>query len=351
MSDEFEKKREESLEAFNAPLSRFAEGEVIGGRYEILRSLGRGGMGMVYLVQDRKKDRQVALKTLLPEFSGRKRALLRFEREVNLARKLDHPCIVKIYDAWKIDDLFMYTMEYIEGESLRHALRKKGRFGLGSTVRIMSMLSHALYHAHQYTIHRDLSPDNVMITKAGNVKLLDFGLAKQVDNVGSFTMVGTNLGKANYNAPEQQLNAREVDKRADIYSMGIMFYELLTGVMPDPGAVKPLSLLRPDLPPACQHLLDTATAKNPDDRYQDARELRKALKAVYDTSKDQDDFETTPPDEQHVTAIFDSSSYTSAPPQRETKGEVDEQGDIVIDVRKRNPIMALIDSLFRRGKR
>jgi len=281
---------EEQGEQSKKILAGFQPGERIGRRYEVLKVLGRGGMGVVYLVEDRKTKRHVALKTLLPEYSERARAVKRFEREVDTARKLNHPCIVKIYDAWRVENLLLYTMEYVEGRSLRDLLRKREQFGLGSTVRILSMVCHALEHAHAIMVHRDISPDNVMVQPNGKVKLLDFGLAKQVDGQQGFTMIGANLGKIDYNAPEQQANATEVDGRADLYSLGVMFYEMLTGQVPRGRATKPLSELRPDLPWECETFLARAMARDREDRFPDARAFRHGLRdlyQIYESRRDQ----------------------------------------------------------------
>jgi serine/threonine-protein kinase len=259
----------------------FAPGELVGKRYKVIRTLGQGGMGVVYLVKDRKSGNVLALKTLLPEFAERKRAIVRFTREVSTARKLDHPSIVKIFDAWRVEDLLLYTMEYVEGVSLRQWLQKRGQLGLGSTVRILSMLCHALEHAHEITIHRDISPDNVMIRADGSVKLLDFGLAKQIDSSQVFTLIGTNLGKIDYSSPEQQANPTDVDGRADLYSLGIIFYELLTGKVPRGRITENLYDLRPDLPSECDSFLEKAVARNRDERFSDAREFRHALARLY----------------------------------------------------------------------
>ncbi len=195
--------------------------------------LGRGGMGMVYLVFDRQMNQSMALKTLLPQYLSSSHAVKRFVREVNAVRQLDHPCIVRIYDAQQVGSILYYTMEYVDGTSLYKWMKKNGKLGLGSVVRVLSLLCHALEHAHEYAIHRDLSPDNVMVLANGNIKkLLDFGLAKLTNVESAFTMIGVSLGKQQYMAPEQRMSAAEVDKRADIYSLGVMFYELLTGQLP-----------------------------------------------------------------------------------------------------------------------
>ena len=166
-------------------MSEFEVGDLFADRYEIVKELGRGGMGMVYLVIDQKtqKRKHRALKMLLPKYATNKQAVRRFAREVNAARQLRHPSIVKIYDAGKGDGALYYVMEYVEGKSVRAWMRERKKktgkaFGLGSTVRVLGMLCSALDHAHNFTIHRDLSPANVMGMRDGRVKLLDFGLAK-----------------------------------------------------------------------------------------------------------------------------------------------------------------------------
>ena len=260
--------------------SAFEPGQLIADRYRVERMLGRGGMGIVYLVVDRLTDQRLALKTLLPRYATNKYAVHRFVREVTVVRQLNHPCIVRIYEAQRVGKLLYYTMEYVEGKGLREWLQQRGRLGIGSTVRILSLICHALEHAHQYTIHRDLSPDNVMVLRDGSVKLLDFGLAKLTTVDAAFTRVGVSLGKYQYNAPEQRLNAADVDHRADLYSLGVMFFELLTGEIP--RGVQRITELRPDLPKACDSFVEKAMAQSPDDRFADAREFRLALVDLYD---------------------------------------------------------------------
>jgi len=262
----------------------FEPGDMVAERYEILRPLGKGGMGMVYLAKDHLTDHQIAFKTLLPEYASNRRAVQRFIQEVNAVRRLDHPCIVKIYDARQLDNLLYYTMEYVEGKSLREWMQRKKRFGLGSTVRVLSLLANALEHAHEYTIHRDISPENVMVMANGNVKLLDFGLAKLTDATSSFTRIGVSLGKIQYSSPEQRLDAKNVDQRADIYSLGVMFYEMLSRQLPK-GDPEELTSLVPELPPECDSFVAKAMAENPDDRFSNAKEFRQALARLYEISK------------------------------------------------------------------
>ncbi len=265
--------------------SGYGKGDKIADRYEVIKGIGRGGMGMVYLVTDTQSGEQIALKSILPQYASHEYAVKRFIREVNAVRQMNHPCIVKIFDAQKSDELLYYTMEYLEGQSLYRWMQRRGQMGLGSTVRVMSLLCSALEHAHQYTVHRDLSPDNVMVMKDGSIKLLDFGLAKLTTVESSFTMIGTHLGKREYNAPEQRSNARDVDLRADIYSLGVIFFEMLAGERPE--GEKHLVELRPDLPAECDAIVLKCMAEDPEDRYPNALELRKALMHCYEVYKAQ----------------------------------------------------------------
>lgn len=266
----------------------FEEGAFFADRYEITRQLGRGGMGMVYLAKDWKTEQSVALKTLLPRYAEHPQAVARFIREVNAARRINHPCVVKIYDAGKAEGTLYYAMEYIEGKSLRAWMRDKKqrgkRIGIGSTVRVLAMVCSALQRAHEFTIHRDLSPENVMVTREGRVKLLDFGLAKLTQTDQELTRVGVTLGKLQYSSPEQRIDAKSVDLRADIYSLGVMFYECLSGELPRPGVR--LTGLVPGLPPEADAFVERATAHNPDDRFQSVREFRDAMMAIYEHAKD-----------------------------------------------------------------
>ncbi len=263
----------------------FEAGEIFAGRYEIVKELGRGGMGVVYLVIDTDNQKRRALKTLLPKYTSNKQAVRRFAREVNAARQLNHPCIVKVYDAGKAEDALYYVMEYVDGKSVRTWMRERKKktgkaIGLGSTVRVLGMLCSALKHAHKITIHRDVSPENVMVMKEGRVKLLDFGLAKLDNTHADLTRIGISLGKVQYNAPEQRTDAKNVDKRADIYSLGVMFYEMLSGELPLDGT--PLSERVPGLPPEVDDFFSRATAEDPEDRIASAEEFREAIKDIYE---------------------------------------------------------------------
>lgn len=260
------------------------QGKVIAGRYEVIRPLGRGGMGKVFLVTDRSTGQRLAMKVLRNRWMYHERIMARFAREVEALRQLDHPGILKIYEAQRDADLLFYTMEYVEGKSVRDWLRDRGQIGFGSVVRVLCLVANALEHAHRITIHRDISPDNIMVLRDGSIRLLDFGLAKLNDAFEGLTMIGTNMGKIEYNAPEQRINAAGVDQRADIYPLGVMFYEMLSGRRPDTKHT--LEELRPDLPRGCNAFCAKAMAANPDERFATAAEFHKALLELYQTSQE-----------------------------------------------------------------
>lgn len=266
-------------------IDQLQPGHVIAERYIIKKKLGRGGMGEVFLVTDTKTNHDVALKTLHAKYSTSRQAISRFVREVQTVRQLNHPGIVKVLDARKWNDTLFYTMEYIDGKSLRLWLQQKHRLDLPSVVRVLCLVADALAHAHTITIHRDLSPENIMVSRDGSVRLVDFGLAKLDDQFKGLTIVGANLGKVHYMAPEQQTNPAGVDHRADIYPLGVIFFELLTGRAPLPGLK--ITTLRPDLPPEADAFVEKAMAPNPDHRFSNAQEFKIALMNVYKAAQQQ----------------------------------------------------------------
>ena len=265
----------------------YARGDVIAERYLVKRMVGRGGMGVVYLVYDQEKSVHIALKTIIPKYATNKKALIRFFREARAFRKLNHRAIVKFFDAGRLPDNFYFTMEYVRGRTVRSLLRERGRFGLGSTVRILYLLCDGLHAAHAISVHRDVSPANIMVTDASNIKLLDFGLAKLINvdpnsrNIAyrNITMPGVHMGKRWYAAPEQQKDAASVDARADLYSVGVIFHEMLTGDLPI--GVPDITRKRPDLPEECNDFLSKTLAESPDDRFDNAAQAAEALIDLY----------------------------------------------------------------------
>jgi serine/threonine-protein kinase len=252
---------------------------IIAHRYEIIEALGRGGMGKVYRVRDLHTGEEKALKMLRSQWQQHPMAVARFLREMQAVSQLQHEGIIRVYDTHHDEKLLFYTMEYVRGKTLRQWMQQRGKIGFGSTVRVLCLVADALDHAHQVTIHRDLSPENVMVLADGSVRLLDFGLAKLTDPQQALTMVGASLGKMAYIAPEQRVNAATVDHRADLYPLGVMFFEMLAGQLPGPG--KQLSALCHELPAGCDAFAAQAMSMDPDKRFQTAMAFRRALLALY----------------------------------------------------------------------
>ena len=253
----------------------FRAGDLVAGHFQIVREIGHGGMGVVYEAVNRLTGERIALKGILPSRTSNQQAIARFVGEINTARRLRHPNIVAVYDVAQEGNRLLFTMEYLDGVSLRRVLAMRGRLPLHEVVNLMRPLCWALEYAHQFMVHRDLSPENVMVTRGGIVKLLDFGLARDIARE-TLTETGARLGKALYIAPEQRVDAGHVDARADIYALGVMFFELLTGQVPS-GYVR-LSDLLPEMPAACDQLLSRALAPV-DRRFRSAAEFRSALEA------------------------------------------------------------------------
>lgn len=270
--------------------------------YRITAKIGVGGQGTVYKATDTKLGRTVVIKVLPPELTAKETNLRRFEREARLASSLDHPNICTIYDMDTVDGVHFIAMQHVEGKNVRQLVGGRP-LDLKSALLIALQVADALAVAHaRGIIHRDIKSGNVMVTPAGQAKVLDFGLAKLLDDDEAgksgvhrteLTEVGVPYGTATYAAPEQARGDR-VDKRADIFSMGVLLYEMLTGTWPFRGkstidvrhavlydAPKPVAELRRDAcPPQLQQILDRAMAKDPRNRYQTMEEMRDQLRGV-----------------------------------------------------------------------
>lgn len=211
----------------------FQPDQVINGRYRVLRKLGGGGMANVYLCEDLTLGRYVALKVLLQRFLSDATFIERFRREAKAAAGLNQANLVSIYDWGEVEGTYYIVMEYVEGETLKDYIRREGRLSGDETVRVALQLLAGVRSAHRYGIvHRDIKPQNVMIDRDGNVKVMDFGIARAGDS--GMTEVGSILGTAQYLAPEQA-QGYPVDARSDLYSVGIVLYEMLTGSVPFKG--------------------------------------------------------------------------------------------------------------------
>jgi len=263
-------------------------------RYRLDREVGQGGMATVYLAQDLKHNRRVALKVLRPELAA---ALgpERFVREVEIAAQLQHPHILPLFDSGEADGFLYYVMPFVEGESLRERLKRPGGVPISEAVRILREVVDALSYAHQHgVVHRDIKPDNVMLSGRHAV-VTDFGVAKAVSAAGTnkLTTVGVALGTPTYMAPEQAMGETNLDQRADIYSVGALAYELLTGAPPFDKATAqallsahvlekpaPPETRRAGIAPALSELVMRCLEKEKDRRYQTAEEMLPALEAL-----------------------------------------------------------------------
>jgi len=264
-------------------------GQVFSDRYRIEREIARGGMAEVYLARDESLNRQVALKALFPEFAREPSFVERFRREAQAAANLNHPNIVGIYDWGQEDGTYFIVMEYVEGRSLRDLIRSEGLIDPGRAADITAEIASALAFAHRSgVVHRDVKPGNVLITPQGNVKVTDFGIARAGASDG-LTQTGSVMGTATYFSPEQA-QGLAVDGRSDVYSLGVVLYELVCGGVPfvadSPVSVAykhvreepvPPSQRNTDVPPALEQIIMSALAKDPDHRYQSADDMRADL--------------------------------------------------------------------------
>lgn len=267
------------------------------GSYRLLRPLGRGGMGVVYLGEHYVMKRLMALKILPPEATADPRRIKRFQDEAKACAQLDHPNIVRAYDFAEAGGKLYIVMEYVDGIDLHHAVARDGRMSVAEALDALTQAAAGLAHAHERgIIHRDIKPSNLMLRTDGVVKVSDLGLARigWVDGEDENKRL---MGTADFVAPEQAINSKSVDARADIYSLGCTLYFLLTGKAPFEGASVPQRLakhqtapvpdvrtLRPDCPAAIAELLMRMMAKRPEDRPKSAVELLTQLKRLGSSS-------------------------------------------------------------------
>lgn len=264
------------------------------GDFELKKKLGKGGMGEVFLARQISLDRMVALKTLAKDLAKKEDFVARFLREARSMAKLDHSNVVKVYAVDSYKGIHFAAIEYVDGRSVQDWLDKLEKFSVGDAVLITLVSAEALQHAHaQNMVHRDIKPDNILLTSNGTVKVADFGLAKVMDEDVSMTQSGTGLGTPLYMAPEQARSAKTVDQRSDIYALGATLYHMLTGALPFSGATalelimaketgkyEPARKLQSGVPEKLDLIIDKMMAKDPKHRYADCAQVVKDLAAL-----------------------------------------------------------------------
>jgi serine/threonine protein kinase len=266
-------------------------GMTLGGRYEILQTIGEGGMGAVYKAEDRELGRTVALKVIRPELARNPDILQRFKQEILLASKVTDRSIIRIYDLGDADGIKFITMEFVEGDDLRHVLQQHGKLPATESVDIMEQVVSGLRAAHRVgVIHRDLKPANIMRASDGRVLVMDFGLAGNLQG-GGMTRTGTMMGTMEYMSPEQA-HAKDLDARSDIFTVGLILYELLTGIQPYQAESAIASLLKrtqqraipvseidKNMPGALSNIVSKCLERDPALRYSSADDLLNDLQA------------------------------------------------------------------------
>lgn len=273
------------------------KGQKINDRYEIIRNIGEGGMANVYLALDTILNRKVAVKVLRGDLATDEKFVRKFQREASAASNLDHPNIVGIYDVGEDNGNYFIVMEYVEGQTLKSLIKRRGSLTLPEVLDIMTQLTSGIAHAHQNgIIHRDIKPQNVLILDDGLIKIADFGIAHAL-NSEELTQTNSVMGSVHYLPPEQA-NGEQSTFKSDIYSLGILMFELLTGHVPFKGenaveiAIKqmkdPIPSIRDiktDIPQSVENIILKATAKNPKNRYDKVDDMKYDLKTCLDEDK------------------------------------------------------------------
>lgn len=272
-------------------------GTMMSGRYEVLKRVGSGGMADVYMAKDHKLNRNVAVKVLKSEYVEDEKFLKKFETEAQAVARLSHPNIVNIYDVGIEDGINYIVMELAEGITLKEYIRKKGYLSPKETVEISTQIASAISHAHKnHIIHRDIKPQNILVSDTGIIKVTDFGIAKATSS-NTVTSTATAMGSVHYISPEQA-KGRFCDEKSDIYSLGITMYEMVTGHVPfdhENGVtialmhlqneITPPSQIRDGIPDSLEKIILKCTMKKPEERYQTADDLIADLRLVFeDTS-------------------------------------------------------------------
>jgi serine/threonine protein kinase/cytochrome c-type biogenesis protein CcmH/NrfG len=279
-------------ETLETPKEELTTGSTFAGRYQIIEELGKGGMGKVYKVQDTKIEEKIALKLIKPEIARDKKTIERFRNELKLARKIRHKNICQMFDLGEERGTHYITMEFVDGQDLKKLIRQTGQLAMGTTISIAKQVCDGLAEAHSSgVVHRDLKPSNIMIDADGNVRIMDFGIARSVEGKG-ITGAGMMIGTPEYMSPEQ-VEGKKVDQRSDVYSLGGILYEMVTGRVPFEGdtpftigikhkseAPQNPTELNPQIPDELNHMILKCLEKDKGKRYQDVSEIRTELENI-----------------------------------------------------------------------
>lgn len=335
------------------------KGQMINERYQIIRLIGEGGMANVYLAHDIILDRMVAVKILRGDLADDDKFVRRFQREAIAASSLTHPNIVGMYDVGEDNGDYFIVMEYINGKTLKSLIKKRGALTLPEVMDIMIQLLDGVKCAHDsYIIHRDIKPQNVLILDDGTVKITDFGIATALNN-NELTQTNSVMGSVHYLPPEQA-NGKNSTVKSDIYSLGILMYELLTGKLPFKGdnaveiAIKQMReeipsvcLINPEIPQSIENVILKACAKNPKNRYDSVAEMQEDLKTALDETRRNESRVVYLYDEQDLedTKEFVKETIQQLNKNVSSNSNEDEMSDDMVD-KKKNKQKGLNIALF-----
>ena len=318
-----------------------SRGQKINERYEIVKTIGEGGMANVYLANDTILEREVAIKVLRGDLSDDEKFIRRFKREALSVSNLSHPNNVEVYDVGEEDGNYYIVMEYINGKTLKQLLQKRGALTLTEVIDIMSQLADGLSHAHEaYIIHRDIKPQNIMIEDNGLIKITDFGIATAINST-QLTQTNSVMGSVHYLPPEQA-NGKGSTIKSDIYSLGILMYELLSGSVPFKGdnaveialkhmkeKIPSIRKQNPTIPQSVENIIIKSTAKNPKNRYETVKEMYTDLQTAMDRQNEKRLVYEFPENDLEETKVIPVVSKTpklssiDKPLEKEEKEEMD----------------------------
>jgi len=271
------------------PKEELTTGAIFAGRYQIIEELGKGGMGRVYKANDTDIKEKVAIKLIKPEISTDKKTIERFQNELKFARKIRHKNVCQMYDLNREEGTYYITMEYVEGENLKNMIRMSGQLGIGTAISVGKQVCEGLAEAHKLgVIHRDLKPSNIMIDREGSVRIMDFGIARSLKEKG-ITGAGVMIGTHEYMSLEQ-VEGKETDQSSDIYSLGVILYEMVTGRVPFEGDTpfsigvkqkseipRPPKEINEQIPEDLNQMILNCMEKDKEKRYQNVGELKSDL--------------------------------------------------------------------------